>query len=337
MHTPSLLHRLPGAALGAVMATLLSGAALASEVVTRQEFPVTPGGRLILDADRGSITVTPGATQAVGLTVTRELKGASAAKTEEALAQHPIDCVQDGNTVRIHAHSREGSLAFWRRNSLRVRYEVTVPRKFDLQLKTAGGGITVGDITGQVELSTAGGSLTTGTIDGSLKARTSGGSIRADGVTGNVEAGTAGGSIHLGDMGGDVHAETSGGSIRIASAVGAVDAETAGGSIELSRLSGAAHAETSGGSITAAFAASPSKDSVLETSGGSITVLLPESASCAVDARTSGGSVSNELPVTTRRRESKSEFQGDLGSGGSTLKLRTSGGGIRLKALAATP
>ena len=50
-----------------------------------------------------------------------------------------------------------------------------------------------------------------------------------------------------------------------------------------------------------------------------------------IDASTSGGSVDTDLPVTVRGSISKPALRGQLNGGGNRLRLRSSGGGIRIK------
>ncbi len=303
----------------------------AEEQVTQKVFPVASGGRLVMNMDRGSIEIETAETNAVGITITREVKRASDRKAAEILENHKLEFSQEGNVVQVKGRMSKGFTSVWNGNSFSVRCKVTVPRQFDLNLDTAGGSIKVSDLTGKVDVETAGGSISLGTIQGGIKAQTAGGSISVEGATEAVHVGTAGGSIKLGAMGGAVDAETSGGSIRILSASGPVKVGTSGGSIELGDMTGPVQAETSGGSINARFPKSSPGDIHLETSGGSISVYLGEDASYQLDAECSGGRVSTDLPVTTQGKLERSELHGQIGKGGPKMVLRTSGGGISLK------
>ena len=66
-------------------------------------------------------------------------------------------------------------------------------------------------------------------------------------------------------------------------------------------------------------------------SGGGITVSLDPSAALEIDAASSGGSVTVDLPLTVQGKLSRNAVRGTLGGGGELLKLRTSGGGIRIE------
>ncbi|MCZ6868615.1 MAG: hypothetical protein O7G84_03810, partial [Gammaproteobacteria bacterium] len=71
----------------------------------------------------------------------------------------------------------------------------------------------------------------------------------------------------------------------------------------------------------------------LSTSGGGIRVHLDPTADLFIDAKASGGSVTANIPVTVQGTLSRYKLNGKIGSGGETLVLRTSGGGIRIEPL----
>lgn len=332
MNTPAF--RRLGPALLALTLTAVS-AAHGLTVTTNQTFNVQPGGRLQLAADRGSVEITTGDTPTVQVTVTREVKRTGDEEARRVLDSHRLAFHQEGDTVSVKAELTSDG-GFWKRwgSKLQVKYAVVVPKRFDLNVKTAGGSIKVADLEGMMELGTAGGSISVGNITGTVQADTAGGSIKVASATGPVNTHTSGGSIELGRMGGTVKAGTAGGSIRIASAAGAVKAETSGGSIHLGDMAGPVKAGTAGGSITARFTQAPAEESSLGTSGGSVTVYLADKLALDLDAETSGGGVSSDVPVTIEGKASRSRLKGQINGGGTRLKLRTAGGGIHIRKLA---
>jgi hypothetical protein len=60
-------------------------------------------------------------------------------------------------------------------------------------------------------------------------------------------------------------------------------------------------------------------------------VELDPSAGFELDAVASGGSVEFDVPVTVQGRVSESAVRGTIGAGGETLRIRSSGGGIRIR------
>ncbi len=88
-------------------------------------------------------------------------------------------------------------------------------------------------------LDTAGGHITVGDVSGGLRATTGGGHISAGNIDGDAVLHTAGGDVHAGRLAGFAQLITGGGNIVAQSAVGGVEAESAGGRIELGEAAGA--------------------------------------------------------------------------------------------------
>jgi DUF4097 and DUF4098 domain-containing protein YvlB len=299
-----------------------------------QSYRVEPGGKLAVEADRGSIEVKSADGDQVAIEVLRKVTRENRARAEEVLKNHEVKFAQDGDTIQVRAQLNSGWGGNWRDKgrNLQVRYLISIPKRFNVDLKTAGGSIQVADLTGHVRSQTSGGSLNFGEIEGPIFGRTSGGSISVAGCKGEVDIKTSGGSIHLGKVEGHTSAETSGGSLSIKHANGKTVVKTSGGNIDVAEVKGSLEAITSGGSITAVVTDQPSGDCRLETSGGSIKVSLSDKVAVDVDAKTSGGGVRTELPVAAvvHGEHKPNVLQGKINGGGPTLSLHTSGGGILL-------
>ena len=300
-----------------VVVALMATGAVAE--IEQRSFEASAGGRFVLDADWGKVEVETWESDAADVVVER---------TDE-LDSLEFD-EQDG-TITVRARKKERGIFGWFRSDNAPLFQITVPRRFDLDLTTAGGKIRVADIDGEVVARTAGGSLEIGEVAGSVHGRTAGGSIRIADATGDVDVGTSGGTIRIGRVGGPVNARTTGGSIHIADAEGSVSARTTGGSIRLGEVGGTLDAKTTGGSVRATLVRQPEGDSSLRTTGGSIDLALAEDIKLTVDARTTGGGVSSDLPASAPVSESKSALVTAVNGGGPKLTLRTTGGSIRLR------
>lgn len=283
----------------AVFFIFLTGLAFSSiEDAITKSFSVEPGGTLFLESDIGSIEVQAVEGNTLEVEVIRKVKATNEKKAKKILEDFEIEFSQSGKDVYIKAeYERHGWQKFWDSVSkrLRVKYIVSVPRIYNLDLKTKGGSISVEDVEGKVS------------------SRTSGGSLYFDHILG------------------DVNGRTSGGSIRINIAKGDVDAHTSGGSITVEEVAGTIRARTSGGSVKAYISHQPESNCRLTTSGGSITVYLEEGIGVNVNARTSGGRVQTEFPVTLRGTINKRSLKAKINGGGPELYLRTSGGSIYLR------
>ncbi|HEX2836036.1 MAG TPA: DUF4097 family beta strand repeat-containing protein [Thermoanaerobaculia bacterium] len=312
------------------LSLLLTIPLFASEDVIRKGFNVSEGGTLRLDASIGSIKIVSGGS-GVAVEITRKARGRAG---EERMREHKISVSQQGNDVVIDSANDDHDWGFfdWG-GDYEVQWNVRVPSRYNVNVRTSGGSIDLADIGGTVDARTSGGSIKTGKLAGDAQLKTSGGSIRVAGASSELEAHTSGGSIEIGDAIGRVEAKTSGGSITLARVGGNVFARTSGGGIRIEDAGGTVDASTSGGSITASLSRPLSNDSKLSTSGGGITVALAENMKLELDARASGGGVTSDVPITVRGKQDDDSLQGQINGGGPKLTLRTSGGGIRVKSL----
>ena len=278
------------------------------EVIERI-FEVSPGGTLNVRTDRGSIEVATSDADQVAVRVEIE------ARSEEDRERFELSFEQNGDDVSVEGEVENRGRWNWNGDRLRIKYLITVPSQYNVDLQTSGGSIAVEDLEGEVVTQTSGGSLSFGMIRGDIKGRTSGGSISLDGTSGNADVHTSGGSISLGKVAGTVKARTSGGSITIDEVAGTIDAET------------------SGGSIRAAITEQPEGDCELRTSGGSITVRLADGIGVDLNAKTSAGRVTTEFDVPPRDKDEMDELEASINGGGPMLRLRTSAGSVRINRL----
>jgi len=283
---------------------LLAAPAL-SETRIEKNFDLSPGGRLLVDVEAGGVIVTGGSGSECRVVIT--------SSREDLDDKLDFSFEQSAGEVRIIAKSKgKNWLGSWSFRG-KLLFEIEVPERTEIDLDTSGGSLEVSSIEGDVRLDTSGGGITIHEIVGDVNADTSGGGIRIENVDGEVRADTSGGGITIREVTGDLSADTSGGSIEIVGAGGRVEADTSGGSIEVE------------------FGPGNSEGGSLSTSGGGIRLTLDADASLELDASTSGGTVRSDLPITVRGEIDKHSLRGTLNGGGATLKLRASGGGIRIQ------
>jgi len=267
---------------------LAASPAGAAEKKVERTFTVSPGGSLTVDADSASVRVSGGDTNQV--TVRMSARG-----SEEDLATAKLDAFQkdDGVTVMMRRRKKTGWFS-WNSWSGEGHIEVTVPRRYAINIHTGGGSVELTDTIGPATL------------------RTSGGGIVAKKVNGNVEAHTSGGGILADTILGDVDADTSGGDVRLLHVDGKIRAQTSGGSVECSLVG-----------INRGISAT--------TSGGGIQLTLPRDTTANIEATTSGGEFTSDLPVASTAWQ-HGHVRGSINGGGQSIDVRTSGGGISLRA-----
>lgn len=299
--------------------------ALAEGTKIVEDRKLEPGGKLILEADAGSVGVKGGSGSGAHIVITSDyddLKDKFDFKYEES-----------AGTLRIIVKKKGASSWLSWGSTHAPNIEIEVPTQTVVNVQTGGGHIEVDSIKGNTDLHTSGGHIQVTDLAGILTAETSGGHISLKDVTGDARVETSGGHIEATALKGKLHAETSGGHISLKDVSGDIDAETSGGHISIEGAGGRVKAETSGGHVEVAFARGNARGGEIQSSGGGITVSVDPSVGLALDAETGGGTVSSDVPVTVEGHQSKSSLKGTIGRGGEALHLRTSAGSINIEKL----
>lgn len=286
------------------------------------------GGTLELDSDMGSVTITNNSGNKVTISVLLTAAASTQHKAQEIFDDFELTFENNANDVKIEGNLLNHSL--WRNNRLKVRFNVTVPKNYNLNIKTGGGKIDVADIRGSVDLKTSGGSIILGKIEGKVNAKTSGGLITLEGSSGDAILHTSGGSIRIGKVDGDVEARTSGGNIEADVVQGKLKASTSGGALRFRNVNGNLIGKTSGGPIEAQLLAQVREPVELYTSGGNIKLRVPADFKANLVASTFGGHVYTDLPVIVQGKINGSSLNGLMNGGGPEVSLKTTGGNIEI-------
>jgi len=298
----------------------LPAAAVLAESRLEKTLKLEPGGSFRLETSHGSVTVSGKAGADVNIVVT------SRRDLDDILS---IQFDEGAHSARVTARSKHHG--WFGDDGGRVHWEIQVPAETALDVHTSGGGIQIEGIRAASKLDTSGGGITVRDLTGNLEADTSGGPIRLSDIRGRMRVQTSGGGIHGSNLDGSLSADTSGGSIELDRVAGDVHASSSGGGIQISEAGGRVDAETSGGGIDASFAKGNGKGGTLRTSGGGIEVAIDPEVGFEIDAE--GSYVKTDVPVRVVGEISRHSLRGSLGKGGETLRLHTSGGGVRIKAL----
>jgi len=113
---------------------------------------------------------------------------------------------------------------------------------------------------------------------------------------------------------------------------GEVQASCVNGRIEAQSLTGRSELNAVNGSIEAAVERMPASTLKFSSVNGSVRVTLPSDASADIEARTMSGSISNDFGLSAERhRFVGSSLDGQLGSGGTLVKLSTVNGSIKIQ------
>lgn len=271
---------------------LLPPLAHAAEKRLDRTFTVEPGGRLTVDADGSNVTVR--GTDSNQVSVHIAATGSQDALDRMVMSAEPGPA---GIAVTARRGRRDWLSWLWSDRLRDSSVTVSVPRRYQVEVKTSGGNLEIEQLQGAVTGTTSGGDIHVGNVNGNVRMRTSGGNIVAS------------------DIDGELRIETSGGDIR-AAVDGRIRAVTSGGNIDVQLLGANRGVEIS-------------------TSGGNILLHLPRNVTGVLNASTSGGSVVSDLPVATVATASariSRKLSGTINGGGEPIEAHTSGGDIQLRA-----
>lgn len=190
-----------------------------------------------------------------------------------------------------------------RNRSSSIELTVRVPKRFNVELESMGGGVTITDVEGTIRGGTMGGALTLTGLRGQVNLSTMGGGIRLTSSEVDGKVSTMGGNVLIQDVVGNVDGTSMGGNVvqrNVRGADGSVaglpsrDARFAGKEVRISTMGGdvnvgdapvGANVSTMGGRIHIGNASGHAK---AHTMGGNIRL---DSVDGWIEASTMGGDV----------------------------------------------
>jgi hypothetical protein len=121
------------------------------------------------------------------------------------------------------------------------------------------------------------------------------------------------------------------GGISIDNVQSRMDLKTVNGGVTLKRVGGDVRGRTSNGGVTVTLEGSTwdGEGLDIQTSNGGVNLAIPASYSAHLETRTNNGSLRVDFPITVQGRIDRS-LSMDIGSGGPTIKVVTSNGGVRV-------
>lgn len=180
------------------------------------------------------------------------------------------------------------------KSGVEVWIEVYTPKYFNAEIKTLGGNIKVGMLSGNVKLETTGGDINITELIGESVLKSTGGNIKVSSFKGNVTANTSGGDINLEGTEGEIKAETSGGDIKIK------------------------------------YTGNNNLGMTLITTGGDIKVIIPETFKAMLDAVSTAGEIKTDFSVLVNKDSAGQKLNGIINGGGNIIKCTTTGGKISI-------
>lgn len=323
-----------------------------------KSFDVQPGDKLLTDIDCGNIIVSSWDQNRVQVTVTQ--KGSAA---DEYLKHRHLTIEKQEHAVVVQSHQDPNSSLH---GQLEIRYQITLPRQFNVSIKNNSGNVDLSNITGKSELKLNSGNLHVQGVHGDIAGHDDSGNIKVSDCQGAVDVSTNSGNVLLSKISGSVKGHSGSGNIEAAECANALDVKTASGNLKLTKDHGpitghtdsgdmdvsdcdtalnasvgsgnidvkqfagpSIQAKTGNGNVTAKLSANLKADSALRTGAGNVTIYLPPDAAVKLSASTGIGNMRSDFAGGTDMRTASSPNH-DRNS--IEQQINTGGPNLRLEA-----
>jgi DUF4097 and DUF4098 domain-containing protein YvlB len=133
----------------------------------------------------------------------------------------------------------------------------------------------------------------------------------------------------------DLSLQAHNGGIAISDVAGRINFKTLNGGVSLTRVGGAVSGRTTNGGVHVELVGTRWDGEMLDvtTTNGGVNIAMPDNYSAHLETSTVNGNISSDfalnVPLNSRGRVPR-EISVDLGSGGPTIKLTTTNGGVRV-------
>ncbi len=134
----------------------------------------------------------------------------------------------------------------------------------------------------------------------------------------------------------DLTLRTTNGGVHLEDVRGRMDFDTTNGGVTLKRVGGDVEGHTTNGGVRIELSGDhwDGEKCDVHTTNGGVSILVPANYSAHLEAHTTHGGVDIGFPVTVHGRIGE-HFETDLGSGGKSIRVSTTNGGVAVKRLPA--
>ena len=147
--------------------------------VMTYEVKTRPGQTLRFRSDLGSVRILTGDDNTVKGRLVAKVYTRDEARARAFFRRLGVQAQTTADGVLIRGLIEDVPRSRRKRvRSLKLDYEVTVPRRYNLDIETQAGGIEIVPLDGTVQAVTAGGGITVGDVTGRVMVHTAGGHIR---------------------------------------------------------------------------------------------------------------------------------------------------------------
>ncbi len=281
----------------------------AGEAVIDERFDVSPGDALDIRVSHTDVLIAKGSDNEARIVVT--LDGRDMDRAREIFEAMNFRVEQDGSVIRIVSESPNRRWS-WGGNDVQITVNARIPARFDAEIETSHGDLSMSDLDGRIDIRTSHGDVDARALSGPwLHIETSHGDV----ATGSLRAD-------------EVTVKTSHGDVAIDEVVASdFIAHTAHADVDVSRIDGRAEISNSHGDIRVLL--TTERPAFFRTDHGDI--LISTAPGLGADLSLKGGRVRLDASAPFDGERKKDRADGRLNGGGARIEARTSHGSITLR------
>lgn len=272
---------------------------------------------LVVDSVNGDITLIRRPVSNVEVRGTLWVDQAPAAQADK-IAQASSLTSTDGKIIQIRPEVQSYGASSKRLPRMNMLITVPEDRRFNLQIRTSNGNITLNgvDAINSIRLETGNGNLIVNDAIGDVKGTTLNGQVKLHRITGDVDMRTNRGDMQAGDIDGAVALYTAVGDIGLARTKGDITADTQNGDINALDFTAKLNANSLNGTIKV-HSKQVGGDWQIYSAVGDIVLGLPSNGDFQLEGSSSYGNLQTDFPF---KIESK-RISGQNGTGKYTINV----------------
>ena len=240
------------------------------------------------------------------------------AGSRKELDKITIDIDRKDSSIEIITRHEKSSRLFpfslFSPSNASVHYEMNIPGKARLSVKSISGRAEVYEIGGYLDIETTSGDIKVATALDGARCKSVSGSIHLEGITGDADLVAASGEISIERI------------------KGSINAKTVSGDIELDSFSSAKEidAKSVSGSIKSRGKLNPEGIYGFNTVSGGIKISIPSDSEFELKTETTSGSIESDFEISVSGKINRNNLQGVVGKGGARISISSVSGGIQI-------
>ena len=276
-----------------------------SEEKMEKTYPLAMDGKVYVENISGDIVVKSWKRNEI------KILARKTAPDKDSLERATIDINLTHENIRIITR-RSKSTGLSNSTNVSVYYDLFIPEKAQVRVKTISGSVATLETGGPVDVETVSGR------------------IEVVEAANGVKSKTISGGIYLNKIIGEADLESTSGEINVDGIKGSVEANTVSGNIEINQISFADELEVESikGNMEIQGELSPGGIYEFNTISGRIRVVLAPLSNFELQTNTMSGVIQCDFKLNAYSIYTRNKLQGVVGNGGSSLKISSLSGDI---------